>query len=92
MAENNKSRKKSIKTNDEEINSTTTIINPSASDVWKYFVRVKTSKYMCQFFYEKNPHYNIVMKRNGHSSTTKFLRHLEIFYVSIHDKFKWKKL
>ena len=95
MIENNNSRTNSNDMNDEATNSIesqtqTSSINPRASNVWKYFVNVDISKYMCQIFKEKNPHYNTIIKKNAHSSTTNFWRHLEIFHATLHDHLKGK--
>ena len=95
MTKNNNSRINSNEMNDEAANSIesktqTTSINPRAYNVWKYFVNVDANKCMCQICKEKNPQYSIIIKKNAHSSTTNFWRHLEIFHVTLHDQLKGK--
>ena len=77
-------------TNSIESQTQTSGIYPRASNVWKYFINVDVNKYMCQICNEKNPHYNTIIKKNAHRSTTKFWRHLEIFHVTLHDHLKGK--
>ena len=71
--------------NSNESQTQTSSINSSTSNVWKYYVNVDVNKYMCQICNEKNPHYNTIINKNAHKSTTKFWRHLEIFHVTLHD-------
>ena len=95
MNENNNSGSNSIELNDEATNSIesetqTNSINSRASNVWKYFVNVDIIEYMCKICKEKNPHYSTIIKKNAHSSTTNFWRHLEIFHATLHDNLKGK--